>query len=195
MICPLKARNIKVNNIGDGEQSVSVLNAYITQGYGYTNFVRDKKPYGVHKDGTPLPHTGLDFRASTGTVVFAPFSGVAIVVKSTTGYGNHIRIKSDKWECVLAHLSSFLINNGDSVKIGDPIGKVGSTGNSTASHLHFGIRPLINGGILNYDDKFFGYIDPSPFLIEWWGTIKNQSNYSGLTNTMLESAIMNRPLF
>lgn len=184
---PLKPRGISVENIGGGEQRVSFLNNYITQGFGYTNFSKTGV-YGYDTFGNPKPHNGIDLRASTGTMVFAPISGTCKVEKSSTGYGNNIRIKNDDWECVLGHLSSFIIKDGDTVMACDPIARSGSTGNSSAPHLHFGIRPLKNGKVVGYDTNFYGYINPMEITIEWYGTFANQSNYSGLQeNTLIRT--------
>jgi len=89
-----------------------------------------------------LNHNGIDFRASTGTPVYAVSSGVVFNARNEArGYGLVVRIRHDNGNVSLyAHLSSMNVRNGERVKQGDVIGLVGSTGASTGPHLHFGYR-------------------------------------------------------
>lgn len=63
-----------------------------------------------------------------------------------------MKIENQGVETLYAHCSKILVNENDSVEIGQEIAKVGSTGNSTGPHLHFEIRYLGN------------YIDPAKIL-------------------------------
>jgi len=84
-------------------------------------------------------HAGVDLCAETGAPVYA--SGDGIILKAdakSRGYGNHIQINHGYgYSTVYAHLSKMLVNPGQSVKRGDLIGLVGSTGLSTSPHLHY----------------------------------------------------------
>ena len=60
--------------------------------------------------------------------------------KCNVGYGNYIRIKHDGFETIYAHLREVKVDKGDTVKAGDVIGLMGSSGTSTSRHLHFEIR-------------------------------------------------------
>lgn len=94
-------------------------------------------------------HTGLDIAAPTGTPIYAAASGtVTNVVYMTTSYGIHTKIQHENGiETLYAHCSELYVQVGQYVEQGQLIGAVGSTGNSTGSHLHFEIRA--NGQSLN----------------------------------------------
>ena len=84
-------------------------------------------------------HKGIDLKAPTGTPVYATSDGEVIKVKmQTTGYGQHIVIQhDDHFKSLYAQLSRMDVKVGDQVKRGDLIGAVGSSGTSTAPHLHY----------------------------------------------------------
>jgi murein DD-endopeptidase MepM/ murein hydrolase activator NlpD len=86
-------------------------------------------------------HTGIDIGAPLGTEVYAARSGVVESAGYGDVYGNFILVAHDKvWETLYGHLSKTLVVKGQSLKVGDVIGLVGSTGMSTGPHLHFEIR-------------------------------------------------------
>ena len=88
-------------------------------------------------------HTGLDFPAPVGAIVRAVADGQIAYAKSGGSYGKHILINhGGGLQSLYAHLSAFLKRAG-SVVAGEPIGKVGATGNVTGPHLHLEAR--ING--------------------------------------------------
>jgi murein DD-endopeptidase MepM/ murein hydrolase activator NlpD len=73
--------------------------------------------------------------------VYATAAGVVHVIPSETGYGDHVLIAhGDGWFTLYAHLSQFVVRDGDVVRRGDPIGLSGSTGFSTGPHLHYEVR-------------------------------------------------------
>lgn len=85
-------------------------------------------------------HNGMDIKAERGTEVIASANGIVTRADYAGGYGNCVRIKHNKKiETRYAHLNSFNVKAGDKVKRGDVIGYVGSTGLSTAPHLHYEI--------------------------------------------------------
>ncbi len=94
-------------------------------------------------------HTGIDLTAPTGTKIYAPGDGVVMRVEhSRSGYGNSVRVNHGFGiVTVYAHLSKINIREGQTVKRGDIIGLVGSTGLSTCPHLHYEVR--INGTPVN----------------------------------------------
>ncbi|MBN1971666.1 MAG: M23 family metallopeptidase [Candidatus Delongbacteria bacterium] len=86
-------------------------------------------------------HNGVDYRARTGTNVYAVSSGV--VVKAGYGdlEGKMVAVRhADNTESYYLHLNSISVRKGNSVKSGQIIGKSGNTGRSTGPHLHFGIK-------------------------------------------------------
>src|SRR5690606_29226280 len=89
------------------------------------------------------PHNGVDFAAPTGTPVYAPYPGVVEKVGMAGPNGNLITIRHEG-DIVTgyAHLSRFApgIKPGVKVKTRQVIGYVGSTGRSTAPHLHFSAK-------------------------------------------------------
>jgi len=99
--------------------------------------------YGMRKDpisGDLNLHTGVDFRANTGTTVMAALDGLVSVVSENRLYGKHIIISHDNgYKTLYAHLNSFSVKQGDRVARGRKIGESGNTGYSTGPHLHFGM--------------------------------------------------------
>ena len=94
-------------------------------------------------------HSGLDIAAPTGTTIYAAAGGTVTTVKSLTGsYGNYLILSHGNGvQTLYAHCNSILVSEGASVSQGQAIATVGSTGNSTGSHLHFEIR--VDGTALN----------------------------------------------
>ncbi len=91
-------------------------------------------------------HTGIDYAAPSGTPIVAPSDGVVAEVGSKGGYGNTVVLRHrNSLETLYAHMSAFAsgVRPGDSVRAGQVIGYVGSTGRSTGPHLHYEVR--VNG--------------------------------------------------
>ncbi len=84
-------------------------------------------------------HTGIDFTSPKGTAVQATGNGtVHSVLNKRSGYGTHIIIDHGYgFKTLYAHLSAVDVKVGQKVVRGQVIGKVGSTGTSTAPHLHY----------------------------------------------------------
>ena len=90
---------------------------------------------------TARMHTGMDFTARTGTKVFATGNGRVRSAGWEQGYGNTVIIDHGfGYLTKYAHLSGFKTRAGAQVKRGEVIGFVGSTGKSTASHLHYEVH-------------------------------------------------------
>jgi len=93
-------------------------------------------------------HTGVDLASPTGTPIYAAGDGIVEHAGWENGYGNFTMIKHvNGYETGYGHQSKLLVKVGDRVRQGQVIGLVGSTGNSTGSHLHFEIR--INGNFVD----------------------------------------------
>jgi len=85
-------------------------------------------------------HTGQDFAAPSGTPVRSVGDGTVVSAGYDGAYGNKIVVQHEDGTLTwYAHLSAILRTSGP-VKAGDPIGRVGSTGNSTGDHLHLEVR-------------------------------------------------------
>ncbi len=94
-------------------------------------------------------HNGVDLASYFGAPIYAAANGEVIIAKSdglwNGGYGNYVVIKHPNGtQTLYAHLSSVLVNAGQTVSQGDQIGKMGSTGKSTGTHLHFEVRGAAN---------------------------------------------------
>ncbi|MEO3972947.1 M23 family metallopeptidase [Streptomyces sp. CAU 1734] len=86
-------------------------------------------------------HTGLDMAAPTGTPAKAVTSGTIKSAGWHSSYGYNIVLKlSNGTEVMYAHLSSMSVSAGQKVGAGETIGRVGSTGNSSGSHLHLEVK-------------------------------------------------------
>ena len=117
------------------------------------NATRVSSPYGTRYHPilkTYRMHSGIDYAAPTGTPIMAPADGVVSFAGVKGGSGNAIMLNHRKgMETLYGHMSAFVsgVNAGKSVKAGDVIGFVGSTGRSTGPHLHYEVR--INGQIVD----------------------------------------------
>jgi murein DD-endopeptidase MepM/ murein hydrolase activator NlpD len=93
-------------------------------------------------------HRGIDIKAEHGTVILAAAAGVVVTAAIEPRYGRVVKIEHDDgYVTVYAHNEENLVEAGNRVAAGDPIGTIGHTGRATADHLHFEIRR--NGGVYN----------------------------------------------
>lgn len=98
--------------------------------------------------GAGAMHAGLDFKGPIGTPILAAAEGKVTFAGVHSGYGNCIEIThANGLVTRYAHLSGFTVRNGQKVDRGVQIGRMGSTGRSTGSHLHFEVR--LNGQAIN----------------------------------------------
>lgn len=93
-------------------------------------------------------HKGIDIGASMGASIIAAADGVVIASTFQSAAGNYVMINHGSGICtVYMHASKLLVSTGQTVKTGQTIALVGSTGNSTGPHLHFGVS--VNGSYVN----------------------------------------------
>jgi murein DD-endopeptidase MepM/ murein hydrolase activator NlpD len=86
----------------------------------------------------PGSHKGIDIANNIGTPILSPATGVVIFAGWQGGYGRKVVIyHMDKYTTVYGHLSEIKVNVGDTVKQGQVIGLMGSSGHSTGPHLHY----------------------------------------------------------
>jgi len=113
--------------------------------------------FGARRDpflGSMALHAGLDFPANRGADVRATADGVVTIARLYASYGKMIEIEHGNGVSTrYGHLSFIAVADGEHVKAGDIIGRVGTTGRSTGPHLHYETR--INGEA----------IDPNRFLL------------------------------
>jgi len=116
------------------------------------------EPWGVVSAVHPKPHTGIDYGADTGTPIPSPIDGTVTYSQpeaSSGGYGNLVGVTDKNNEQHLfAHMNSLDRQVGETIKKGDIIGPVGSTGHSTGPHLHYEIQ---DGGVQGKDRDPAGY--------------------------------------
>lgn len=99
-------------------------------------------PYGASRGSRR--HAGIDLRNPKGTPFAAAADGVVIYASYSGSYGNIIKIDhGGGLQTYYAHCDSMYVSVGETVKKGQTIGTVGSTGNATGNVLHFEVR--ING--------------------------------------------------
>lgn len=119
------------------------------------NYSRISSPFGYRNcpfHGREL-HSGIDMAAPYGSSILAAADGTVVTSGWGGGYGNMIMVyHGSNLFTIYAHCSSLLVGVGKTVSKGDVIAKVGSTGDSTGNHLHFGVK--LNGK----------YVNPGPYL-------------------------------
>lgn len=109
---------------------------------------------------TTNQHNGLDLLAGIGTSVYSTANGVVVEsVKSEKGNGNYIIIShGGNYRTVYSHLSDILVRNGQVVRRGSVIGRVGNSGLSFAPHLHYEV--IFKGQNMEPINYFFAELNP-----------------------------------
>ncbi|HWV14078.1 MAG TPA: M23 family metallopeptidase [Cellvibrio sp.] len=124
--------------------SLPVENGFMSSTFGYRS-----DPF----NGKSEFHSGIDFTAPMGTPVVAVAAGVVTLSAPSKDYGNMVEINhGSSFESRYAHNKQNLVSVGDVVKKGQVIAYVGSTGRSTAPHVHFEVYK--NGRV----------VDPATYL-------------------------------
>jgi murein DD-endopeptidase MepM/ murein hydrolase activator NlpD len=104
----------------------------VTSGYGFRS-----DPFTF----SPSFHSGLDIDGNTGDSVLASAAGIVLETGWDALHGNYIKLEHTRGlRTIYMHLSAILIEKGDEVTKGMKIGKIGSTGRSTGSHLHYEVE-------------------------------------------------------
>ncbi len=113
-----------------------------SSGYFTRPIVGGIKTQGLHG------HNGVDLASSYGTPILAAASGQVIIARTggwNGGYGNYIVISHNNgMQTLYGHLSAVKVTLGQQVTKGQVIGAMGSTGESTGTHLHFEVRGGVN---------------------------------------------------
>jgi murein DD-endopeptidase MepM/ murein hydrolase activator NlpD len=121
-------------------------------------------PFGVRMDPfvhEAAMHTGLDFRGEMGEPIHATAAGTVTVAGWTGGYGKMVEIDHGNGLATrFGHLSQIDVSVGQKIRIGEVVGRLGSTGRSTGPHLHYETRingePVNPQKFLDAGDKLFG---------------------------------------
>ncbi|WP_214882827.1 MULTISPECIES: M23 family metallopeptidase [unclassified Exiguobacterium] len=110
-------------------------------------------------------HNGLDIAGPVGTPIYAAQTGTVLRAGWGGAYGNHVMIahviNGQVWTTVYAHMSSVSVKAGQRVSQGQNLGGMGSTGNSTGSHLHFEIH---RGGYSYSSSSAGSTVNPASFF-------------------------------
>ncbi|MCA0427882.1 MAG: M23 family metallopeptidase [Bacteroidetes bacterium] len=103
----------------------------VASGYGY----RIHPIFKTHKF-----HSGIDFTAPQGTPIYATGNGRVETAENGNGYGNHVIVNHGfGYRSLYAHMSRIKVRPGMKIQRGELLGYVGSTGTSTAPHVHYEI--------------------------------------------------------
>ncbi|MDX3773988.1 peptidoglycan DD-metalloendopeptidase family protein [Chromatiaceae bacterium AAb-1] len=123
--------------------------------------------------GKQQHHSGIDLSAPRGTLIYAPADGVIEVVRaSKQGYGNLLKIRhAFGFSTLYAHLDEFKVKSGNFVHKGQLIATVGTTGLSTAPHLHYEVhfldRALNPQSFMDWDATNFDLVFEKERSIKW----------------------------
>ena len=133
MIAALQKKRTKTIYInGKGSIFNWPVRGPVASGYGYRNHPILKRQ---------ILHSGIDIAAPNGTPIKAPAAGEVIYDGWLRGYGRVVVLDHGRgFSTLYAHLSASLVKEGQVVKSGATIAKVGKTGNTTGYHLHFEVR-------------------------------------------------------
>jgi len=121
----------------DYKKATGTLFLYPTTG-------RLSSPYGYRTDpftGVRRMHYGIDIANRTGTDVRSTMAGTVVVIADQPlGYGKYIVIRHDRgFQSLYGHLDTILVRKGQRISQGQKIGRMGSSGRSTGTHLHFSL--------------------------------------------------------
>ncbi len=97
----------------------------------------------LFRDPDYRKHTGVDFPEDEGTSVYATMAGLVVWSSKNGPWGNLVVVENNGYQTWYAHLKSISVSKGEVISRSAKIGTVGSTGNSTGFHLHYGIKKRI----------------------------------------------------
>lgn len=114
---------------------------------------------------TPEFHPGMDFAAEQGTPIYATGDGVVETADANAqGYGNHVVLNHGfGYQTLYGHMSKIAVRVGKQIKRGELVGYVGSTGLSTAPHIHYEV--IKNGEKVNPINFYFNDLTPQQYQV------------------------------
>lgn len=147
-------------------------------------------PYGEanHQGHT---HGGIDIAAPEGTPIKSPIAGTVIDNRYGGGYGNYVQIKDkNNMDHLFPHMvSPSPLEEGTEVSVGDTVGYIGSTGNSTGPHVHYEIDDdAVNRGA----ETSKPHINPGKYMggpLSGDSTLKFRKKVNDLANAGNRAAI------
>ncbi len=116
------------------EQEISLSGRPVEKGWVSSSYGRRTDPF----TGKKAFHNGIDFSGKPGSDILAVASGVVTWTGNKAGYGQLVELShEDGFVTRYGHNQEILVNPGDLVRKGEAIAKMGSTGRSTGTHVHF----------------------------------------------------------
>lgn len=137
-------------------------------------------------------HAGDDSANGIGTNVYAAASGVVTGYVSSAAHGHVVEIQTpDGFFPHTLHLSQRLVSPGQTVQVGQLIGKTGNTGLSTGPHIHFGVSRKSLANVTSFAD----FVDPMQWITEGGNmpTIATPDIVESLAQAYLNDSLANNP--
>lgn len=94
--------------------------------------------------------------------IYATHAGIITVTPNSHPAGNHVWVANEEYRTGYAHLASFAVESGQSVRRGDLIGYIGSTGNSSGPHLDYQVWEKQGGAWVNVNPLDYATLDGTP---------------------------------
>ena len=133
----IKARMAEADELDTALQSVPLGHPVADEHYRTSNYGMRRDPFTKR----PTFHEGVDFAGRHLSRIVATADGVVSFVGNNGGYGRVVEIDHGHgFVTRYAHLAKTFVKRGDTVKKGDHIAGMGSTGRSTATHLHYEVH-------------------------------------------------------
>ena len=165
--CPIKQGTKVKKWFAHNTELKDLDDFFLCQSQGWNEMLRDYAGVFGLKG-----HNGLDIAYDDGTEVFAMHDGV-LDFEQDEYKGLGAVVAAEGYKTILWHLKSFVGANR-AVRRGELIGYGDNTGYSTGPHLHLGLKLLdLSGQTLNKDNGYWGFIDPTLYLI-WWDMLTEQ---------------------
>ncbi len=124
---------LQLYDMGDGNFKWPTEGGVVSSNFGYR-----RNPFGGYAGDF---HGGIDIAAPYGAPIYASSTGKVEMAQWNGGYGKYVKVNhGNGYETSYAHMSTITARVGATVKKGEVIGYVGSTGYSTGPHIHFEIK-------------------------------------------------------
>lgn len=140
----MKQENTNQDEIKPEQEKPLTDEEYIKTNYSFIKPIEGivSSEFGLRNVDNPIVsknHSGIDIAANTGTLIKAAMEGTVTISSTVGDYGHHIKITNGDVSTLYAHCSKLYVKEGETIKQGQEIAEVGTTGKSTGPHLHFEI--------------------------------------------------------